>query len=226
MKVNTSTKNYIVGMALACGLFMGPSLVNAAPCNSTSTPPAATETAPGSLTPGYTGVLFDQLYCGNDPNPFSGSYINGSPSLVKFNSDGESLTGFDDGTEGVASSFGSPGQFSYIDNVIFSNLIYNGDDLIGGTWTWTSDVGELFPKIMLLKAGDSFFIQSVAGLLSGTFSTLGLLDGKNLSHISFYDTGRSGSTPEVPLPAGILLLLSALGGLGVLIRFQKVNVAA
>lgn len=228
MKINTATKKYAIGLAFTCGLLMGASLVNAAPCSSTTDPPAATSTPPGSLTPGYTGVQFGVLYCGNDPKPFGESYINGSPSLVKFESDGESSTGFDDGEEGVASTFGTPGQYSYIDNLILSNLIYDDDDdLIGGDWAWTSDVGELFPTIMLLKAGDNFLIQSVAGLLSGTFSTLGLLEGKNLSHISFYDTAGGGSTtPEIPLPAGILLLISALGGLGFLARFRKANVAA
>lgn len=224
MKINTMVKKYAIGVAFTCGLLMSSGLANATTCSSTSTPPAATETADDSLTPGYIGVVFGQLYCGSDPKPFDEIYINGSPSLVKFNSDEESLTGFDEGEEGVASFFGDPGEFSYIDNVIFSDLIYDGDDLIGGTWTWTFDAGELLPTIMLLKAGDNFFIQSVAGLLAGTFSTE-LFDFQNLSHISFYDTGRN-QFPPVPLPAGILLLISALGGLGFLSRFRKAGSAA
>ena len=203
-------KKYLIGMAFTSGLLMSTGMALAVPCSSTSDPPSAPA--------GYVGVQYSTVYCGNDPFwEGQGGYINGTPSLVKFNSD-DSPDGFDGGEEGVASTV--LGLGAYIDNLVLSGLIYDGDDLIGGNWSWTSDAGELLPTIMLIKAGSAWFIESVAGLLAGTFSTE-LLDSKNLSHISFYDSARVIVPPEVPLPAALPLLLTALGGMTWLSRRRK-----
>ena len=75
-----------------------------------------------------------------------------------------------------------------------------------------------------LKLGNltAFFQNTTGFALALTFNQLGTAAG--LSHITLF--GDTLPTPAIPLPGGILLLLSALGGLGFLTRFRKANVTA
>lgn len=204
MIINRTTQKFLIGLAFTCGILMSSTMVNASPCSPTTTPPEPPA--------GFTGLSFNTLYCGNDPFDGQGGYINGSPSLIKWTP----LNSFE---EGIATG-------TYVGNLTLSSLTYTGGDLTGGTWSWTHDFGELFPTIMVVKASDGFFIQSVAGLLTGTFSTLGLLEGHALSHLSFYDgAGGGDSVPDVPLPAALPMLLAGLGGLTWLSRRRSSSAA-
>lgn len=90
----------------------------------------------------------------------------------------------------------------------------------GGTWTFdpmlvTGANPVLFPLFVATKGGPDFVLEQVANSFGGTFSTFGILVGAGnqpeVSHISFYN----GVAP-VPLPAAAWLLLSGIGGLGVM----------
>ncbi|MBZ0259493.1 MAG: VPLPA-CTERM sorting domain-containing protein [Hyphomicrobiales bacterium] len=73
-----------------------------------------------------------------------------------------------------------------------------------------------------LKLGNltAFFVNTTGFVLALTYDQVGTAGG--LSHITLYGNSLPfNNTPEVPLPAGILLLISALGGLGFLSRFRK-----
>jgi hypothetical protein len=113
-----------------------------------------------------------------------------------------------------------------------------------GDWSISSTVFNVYEMVMLVFKGSNapdtipdsyvgYLLKSVDGT-SGTYVTPFSKDGKlqDISHVSAYVRGV-GSCPsgncsptEVPLPAGILLLISALGGLGFLARFRKAGAAA
>lgn len=154
---------------------------------------------------------------------FSNCTLNGSPVIIKFNDD---FT-----VDNVNSSFPSVtgAEFS------FSNLVTKGSELIGLDWSYALGAGDPGLTAVALAAGGSWAWTSsftfVSGVYSGTLSTLaaGLVNrqGKpqGISHITFFDTAvpppPPPPPPPIPLPAGGLLLLSALGGLAVARRRIK-----
>ncbi|MGR3661145.1 MAG: VPLPA-CTERM sorting domain-containing protein [Paracoccaceae bacterium] len=84
-----------------------------------------------------------------------------------------------------------------------------------GTW---SVVSGMLIDFITVKAANSYVLFDVGGVSSGNWSTFGLLtkNGKNqpdVSHISFW-TGSSTPPPVVPLPAGVILMLTAAGSFG------------
>ena len=163
---------------------------------------AATEShaAPATCITGCTPLT---LYDGQDPFPASlGGFLNGSPSLDRITYNRETKTF--GSSNGIAAG-------TYTDDFTLTNLIYSASDptaLIGGTWNYAPDPGQLFPTMVAIKAGNAFFFYSIiAGTLSGNWNTA-LLGNKNLSDITFYDgAGRI----VTPLPPAAILFLSALG---------------
>jgi hypothetical protein len=113
-----------------------------------------------------------------------------------------------------------------------------------GTYDFSAAFETTWDEIMLVfKDGNGTTLVGYLlnnGVLSGSWATPFLNPpfsapgngSKDVSHISVYYTecppGRFCGIPvgEVPLPAGILLLISALGGLGFLARFRKTGAAA
>ncbi len=85
-----------------------------------------------------------------------------------------------------------------------------------GTWTAPNSVAFLS-----VKASTDFKVFDIMGATSGSWDTLGILNGggkqPDLSHLSFWaiDPGN-----QVPLPAAAWLFISGLGALGVLRRQQ------
>jgi hypothetical protein len=88
-----------------------------------------------------------------------------------------------------------------------------------GGWSFDATVPglSLLPHYMVVKGGNGWMLFDLQGALSGTWSTLGLVNGggqqPGLSHLSFYNTGRP-EMPPVPLPAAAWLMLAGIGGLG------------
>ncbi len=95
-------------------------------------------------------------------------------------------------------------------------------DLLSGDWSVSSWAG-VGKAALVLKGGNGFaayLLDTTAGL-SGEWSTQALTVGNNnnqpaLSHVSLY----TAPTP-IPLPAGGILLISALGGLGFAARRRR-----
>lgn len=95
-------------------------------------------------------------------------------------------------------------------------------DLFEGEWNVTSWDG-IDQAMLLLKGGDGFaaYLLDIGAGLSGGWTTLALSVGQNdnqpaLSHVSLYTTPA-----PIPLPAGGLLLITALGGLGIAARRRR-----
>lgn len=100
-----------------------------------------------------------------------------------------------------------------------------GAGMTSGTWAVTS-WADFTNYFIVLKGGPSFsaYLIDVALGKSGTFDTQGIVKGNGtpgpaLSHFDIYATSQSAELtelplvmpPAVPLPAGGVLLLSALG---------------
>ncbi len=95
------------------------------------------------------------------------------------------------------------------------DVVFN--DSMSGTWSWTADAGNLTPiapHYMVLKAGNMHAVYELTdGSIFGGMWDTSDLDGKDISHISWYNTGI-----VIPLPAAGWLLIGGLGGLMVLRR--------
>ena len=102
-------------------------------------------------------------------------------------------------------------------------LNLTGDE--GSTGTWAYDRCATCPAItsFVVKAGNGFrwyYTLPLDSLLAGSWETI---DGKELSHISFYDTLGviDPQIGNVPLPLPAFLLLGAMGGLGGFRAFSR-----
>lgn len=78
-----------------------------------------------------------------------------------------------------------------------------------GTWTTPDPVDYI-----TVKASNSYIVYDAGGLMTGNWSTMGILNNggrqPNVSHISYWS--GPGSVSTVPLPATGLMLLAGLGG--------------
>lgn len=92
-----------------------------------------------------------------------------------------------------------------------------------GPHTWSVDAGSLdmFDRIaIVLKQGRTWAAYLFEGTIpeSGEFFTSAFEQPNGLSHFSIYTGPR---VPEVPIPAAGLLLIGALGGLGLASRRRR-----
>lgn len=126
---------------------------------------------------------------------------NGSPIIAKFNTDG---TGWELNTT----------IFPGISSSMFTLTGTSGNS---GTWSYNGGLNGVKITSFVVKAGPNFSwftMNTPATSFDDIAWDTGTLDDKDLSHISFYDTG----TAPVPLPAAGLMLVAGLGGLAALRR--------
>ncbi|WP_421979986.1 VPLPA-CTERM sorting domain-containing protein [Roseibium sp.] len=151
--------------------------------------PMSCQTSLGNSGATLTLANSTQAFCttGNDTNTINSTY-----SL--FGMTGWVLSEKNDNNDG-------DGTIEFTDAPV--NVTQSGD--------WTIDtLAGLSNVVITLKAGNGFgaFLLdlTVANPLTGTWSST-----KNLSHASIY---YNGTPTTVPLPAGALLLVTGLAGLG------------
>jgi len=172
----------------------------------------------GNDCSGYFGQGFDSCTIFVDSE---GTDIELSPVIAKFGGD---LTLSETNDELFASVDGSEFGFSEL-----------GDENSTGTWTYTPGTNDPGVRYWATKAANGFILSwevdetaiSTGGVCDvsdvftlncldaaqvQTSNTWSTPDGKELSHITFYDTA------VVPVPAAVWLLGSALGGLGFMRR--------
>lgn len=167
------------------------------------------ELLPGNDCSGYFNIGLK--------NGFPNCRVDGSPSIIKFDEDLD----VDEVSVNYPTIDGS--EFS------FSGL---GASNSSGTWTYTpNDLGvgeDPAVRFWSAKAGNGFYLFYVTpgGVLnrslaeSVTTGTWVTPSGKELSHITFYDTGDF--PPVVDEPATLVLLGLSLLGLGVARRRRSV----
>ena len=154
-------------------------------------------------------------------NGFSNCTLNGSPSIIKYNNPAGSLVLGDTNTN-FASITGA--------ELTFSNLVFNGTNLIGFNWSYLAGVNDPGVTAVVLAAGGAWKWTTnftvVGNLFFGSVSTLdaGLVNkqgiAQNISHITLFDSYIPPAI--VPVPAAGLLLVGALGGLAALRRRRTV----
>jgi hypothetical protein len=145
-------------------------------------------------------------YDGNDCSGvlgqgFENCAYNGSPVIAKYN------TGEDGGWEL------NTGTFPGIDSDMFTLTGTSGSS---GLWSYLGTTGVAITAFVL-KAGNEFSIYKM-NTPGTSFSNIdwSTVSGKDLSHITFYDTAA-----PVPLPAAGFLMIGALGGLAALRRRRR-----
>jgi hypothetical protein len=177
---------------------------------------AATLVAGAALCAPAQAATLVGYFPGNDPfggqeqglyGTFNGVEIS-SPSLAKCDVPDKSLSC--DWENGAV-----PGE----DYTSAFTLGFNDDK--SGTWSFLGDPSLTHaPAYMVVKAATTWALYSLDGVLSGDWSTAGLLTKKGnqagVSHVSFYN-----SVAPIPVPAAAWLLLAGLGGLGVVGRRRK-----
>ena len=142
---------------------------------------------------------------------FANCAYNGSPIIGKFN--------FNDN--------GTLGQVE-LNTALFPGLQQSWFTIDPIAKTWKYDPQGAGPAITAFtsKAGPNFFVYKMDdGPYFGGATTFSFLtpEGKDLSHISFYDTG---TPPQIPLPGAAWLLLSGIAGFGVLTRKKLAGTSA
>ena len=105
-------------------------------------------------------------------------------------------------------------------NTLGLSLIGN---TLSGTWSIASNAFDLFSDIMLVFKGGAgntepgsyvaYLLSDISGDYQSPFTNPNNGNPKNISHVSLYV--RDSLTP-IPLPAGVWLFLTALGGFGFL----------
>ena len=99
-----------------------------------------------------------------------------------------------------------------------------GSGTTGGTFSISGIVG-FSSLVIAFKSGrgqldpDWAAFKLAAGVLSGTWS----ISQQSLSHVNLYGIKDSISIDPIPVPAGIILMLSGLAGLAGLARMRKAS---
>lgn len=152
----------------------------------------------------HANAAFIDTFSGNDCSGvfgqgFGNCSYNGSPIIIKFNTDGA----------------------VEINSALFPTITGNEFSFTptaSGTWTYTPGPGDPLITAYVAKGGPSFNLFSNDGdPNSGSWFTPNNPGGNQagLSHLSFYDTAVPVQVPE---PTSMLIFGTALLGLGALAR--------
>ncbi|MBV7379807.1 VPLPA-CTERM sorting domain-containing protein [Maritimibacter dapengensis] len=165
----------------------------------------------GMMTVGAASAAVMKYYDGKECEGGKGGFSactllgdpDGSPTIVKF---GASLTLSEVSTR-FPSITGDEFKFKVTETK-------NGSEIIAGSWTYTPTGSD--PKItaFAVKAGNGYYLYTDLTADEALGMSWVTPERKGVSHITFFDTGMS----AVPVPAGGVLLLSALGAFGFLRR--------
>lgn len=222
MKINTLTRKYVLGLAFACAIGFGSGTAGAATCLS-----PVNISLKAVATPSGTNSGCD---VGSDNNDNLGAPPIDVNSDSMFTYTDWIFAGKDNGLNGQDTT-----------TSIAINLAFSGG-VQAGTWSINSAIFSTYQMVMLVfKAGNNdditpdvyvgYLLQAIDGT-SGTYSSpftklSNLSQVKDISHVSAYVRGSCTANcaplETVPLPAGILLLISALSGLGIVARFKKIR---
>jgi hypothetical protein len=105
-------------------------------------------------------------------------------------------------------------------NIIIGEFTLNvSADLTTIAWSYAKNApGDPNIVWVILSAGGDGEATNVAGMTSGTVTTVGLLQGRDFSHITFFDTSNGVPPAEMPEPSALLLLGGGLAALGLMRR--------
>ncbi len=99
------------------------------------------------------------------------------------------------------------------DDQVSRGLTITGAGSSAGTWTYTGSE-ELY--LLTVKAANDFSIFNIAGLTTGSWTTVGLVNGggntPNISHVTVWKL-VGGTTTRIPEPGSVMLLLMGLTAL-------------
>lgn len=107
------------------------------------------------------------------------------------------------------------------DDSVSRGLTITGAGSSAGTWTYTG-IEELY--LLTVKASTEFSIFNIAGLTTGPWTTVGLVNGggntPDISHVTVWKL--VGGTTRIPEPSTLALMLIGLSGLMLAGRRQRV----
>lgn len=165
----------------------------------------------GMMTAGAASAAvvtyYDGKECAGGKGGFSACTVlgdpDGSPTIVKF----DGALKVSEVSSGFPSITGDEFKFTVTETK-------GKTEAIAGTWSYTPTGKD--PKItaFAVKAGPGYYLYTDLTADEALGMSWATPDRKGLSHITFFDTGMA----AVPVPAGGVLLLSALGAFGFLRR--------
>ncbi|MEX5730215.1 hypothetical protein Ga0609869_003568 [Rhodovulum iodosum] len=133
---------------------------------------------------------------------FQACEVGGSPTIIKFTAGLE----VDEINDMFASSV-TGGEFTF--DITETN---DDDEILSMVWSYTPGPGDPAVTAVAVKAGSLYNLYTDLTLAEGLGFEVTVPATQALSHITFFDT--DGVNGEIPLPAGLPLILSGLGALG------------